>query len=155
MSEITNSQDVIDSRDIIARIDELETDEGILQDAIIEAEEALESSEGARAEMQAGKELTEARETLIDFNEENEAELDNLKAIAEQCENYADWKYGEALINEMYFTEYCMDMLKDTGYLPDNLPSWIAIDEDQTAENMKDDYMTVDFDGTDYYMRNC
>ena len=151
---ISNTQDVIDSRDIIARIDELETVEGMLQDDIIEAQEALESSEGARAEMQAGKELEEARGTLVDFNEENEEELSSLKAITEECENYSDWNHGETLINEMYFTEYCMDMLVDIGYLPSDMPSFIAIDEDQTAENMKDDYMTVDFDGTEYFMRS-
>ena len=153
--DISNTQDVIDSRDIIARIDELETDESMLQDTIIEAEEALESSEGARAEMQAGKELTEAREALVDFNEENEEELSSLKAVAEECKNYADWKCGETLINEMYFIEYCMEFLVDCGYLPSDLPSFIAIDEEQTAENMKDDYMEVDFDGETYLMRSC
>ena len=152
--DISNTQDVIDSRDIIARIDELETDESMLQDTIIEAEEALESSEGAKDEMQAGKELTEAREALIDFNEENEEELSSLKAVAEECENYADWKHGATLINYMYFTEYCMELLKDIGDLPQDIPSYIAIDEEETAENLKADYMEVDFDGETYLMRS-
>ncbi|MCK5605078.1 hypothetical protein KAR91_24525 [Candidatus Pacearchaeota archaeon] len=137
MSEITNSQDVIDSRDIIARIDELETDQSMLQDDITEAEEGLESSEGAIAEMQAGKELEEARKALIDFNEDNEEELNSLKAVAEECEGYGDWAYGETLISEVYFTEYCMEMLKDIGDLPQDIPSYIAIDEEQTAEKLK------------------
>ena len=159
MAEITNTQDVIDSRDIIARIDELETDQEMLKDEITETEEhrgLAEKDEVSETELDSlQKDIETAREALIDFNEENEEELNSLRAVAEECEGYSDWAYGEALISEMYFTEYCMDMLKDIGDLPQDIPSYIAIDEEQTAENLKADYMTVDFDGTDYYMRSC
>ena len=50
-------------------------------------------------------------------------------------------------------TDYAFEMLEDCGTLPKDLPSWIVIDRDATAENMKADYTSVDFDGVTYWVR--
>lgn len=115
---IDNSQDVIDSRDVIARIEELEA---------IEADER-------------------------DSDEQDE--LTALLKLQYQAEPYSDdWKYGATLISESYFTDYTEELLKDCGYLPAELPSWIVIDWEETAENVKVDYTSVEFDGVTYWIR--
>jgi len=122
---LDNGQDVIDSRDVIARIEEL-TDE----------RDALDGDE----------------DKLAEFDESDEGEeLKALKSLAEDAEGYApDWNYGAALIRESYFVEYCQELLEDIGDLPKNLPHYIAIDWEKTAENIKVDYTEVDFDGVTY-----
>ena len=130
--EISNTQDIIDSRDVIERIEELENEiENLIEEAT-ESEENYEDDE----------EYWELKE-----------ELDTLLDLQEQC-NYGDWKYGEALIHEDYFVEYVEDMLKDIGYLPNDVPWFIEIDWDKTAENIKMDYTEVNFDGETYYIRS-
>ena len=117
-NEITNSEDIIDSRDIIARIEHLES---------------LEPDE---------------------IEDEEQEELDALKALSDECEGYGDWQYGETLISRDYFVEYVQDMLADCGMIPKDLPSFVEIDWQATADNIEHDYMTVEFDGVDYLMRS-
>lgn len=113
-TEISNSQDVIDSRDVIERIAELEGTE----------------------------------------DEDELTELKALQALAEQCEGCGDWEYGESLINEDYFEDYARELAEDIGAIEKD-SKWPAtcIDWEQAANELKQDYMEVDFDGTTYYMR--
>lgn len=81
-------------------------------------------------------------------------ELLILEALNEEGSSVtSDWAYGELLIHEDYFTEYCKEMLDDCGDLPSNMPDYIVIDWDATAENLKADYTEIDFDGTTYLVR--
>ncbi len=126
--EIDNGQDIIDSRDIIARIEELES--------LIEENNEL---------------ADEDKEDLTDETEE----LEKLKALADEGANCAgDWEYGAALIRESYWVDYVQDLLADIGDLPRDLPHYIVIDWEQTAENIRADYSTVTFDGVAYYVRS-
>lgn len=103
------------------------------------------------------REVLERIEELKGIEERDEAENDELKALTalqDEAEGYCpDWKFGAALIRESYFTEYTMDMLADIGDLPRDIPHYIAIDEEQTAENIKVDYTEVNFDGVTYLVR--
>ena len=119
-NEITNGEDIIDSRDIIARIEELDT--------LIDDDTA---------------------------DEDEREEFKQLKALAAQCEGYGDWEHGEALISADYFVDYVKDLLEDCGDIPRDVPWYVAIDWEATAENIKVDYMAVDFDGQEYFMRSC
>lgn len=123
--EITNSEDIIDSRDVISRIDYLES--------------WLEGMDD---------------EELEDYEDEKE-ELENLKALQEEGEFSPDWQYGETLIHEDYFKEYCRDLIQDIGDLPSGIPPYIEgnIDWDGVANDLKVDYNIVDFDGVSYYIR--
>lgn len=126
--------DVIDSRDIIERIEELESTQTDLV-------ERLSNGEISESDMKA-------------FDDEEGKELDMLRELAEEAEQYSrDWEYGETLIHEDYFVEYCMEMLKDCGELPTNIPWYVVIDEEATAENLKSDYVELNLDGQIYYMR--
>lgn len=115
-TEITNEQDVIDSRDIIERIAELEDTE----------------------------------------DDDEKAELEALKALEEEASGYSsDWEYGSQLIRDSYFAEYAEELCKDIGDLPKELPWYIAnhIDWDGVAEEIKQDYTMVDFNGVEYWVR--
>jgi hypothetical protein len=57
------------------------------------------------------------------------------------------------LIADEYFTEYAIDMLKDCGELPANIPHYIVIDEEATAKNIQQDYSTVEIEGFIYWYR--
>jgi hypothetical protein len=120
-----NDSEVINSREIIERIEEL----------------------GQQ------KEKWEADQDNLEFPEQDE--LDELQKLADQCKDCADWEYGETLIREDYFVEYCKDLVKDTGDIPSNLPWYIEnhIDWDGVADELKVDYMEVDFNGNTYYIR--
>lgn len=118
-----NSDDVIDSRDVIARIEELEGEIGA---------EGFEDVNGG----------------------EIKDELAALKAFAKEAEDYApDWQYGATLIRDSFFVEYCRDLVADIGDLPRDLPGYLAIDWEKTADNLRVDYTSVEFDGVTYWVR--
>ncbi len=116
---VDNMADVIDSRDVIERID-------YLTDVIDRADE---------------------------IDEDDVSELAVLKALAEEGESLADWTHGVAIIRESYFTDYCQDMLDDCGDLPKDLPSYLVIDWEATAHNLRMDYTEIEFDGITYLAR--
>lgn len=127
-----NMMDVIDSRDIIERIEEL--------DDLVAEQLQLELDGG---------------ETDRDWPEWLE-ELQTLKTLAEEAKDYVpDWEYGATLIRYSYFTEYCREMLEDCGDIPSNLPWYIAdhIDWEDVARELKVDYKEVEFNGVVYYVR--
>jgi len=152
----STSDQVIDSRDIIERIEELEGEQEALKDTVTEAQDALDEA-GDLAENLAELQATaEAADTaLCEWEEGDEGqELKALLALQDEAEGYApDWKYGTTLIREDHFPDYCQELLADCGDLPRNLLDYIVIDWDATAENLKADYTEVDFDGTTYLVR--
>lgn len=91
----------------------------------------------------------------VKLRAENKTELAALLALAEECEGSPDWKHGEALIRESYWIEYVEEMLKVCGDLPQSIPWYIAIDWDETTQNIAQDYSIVAFDRVDYYIRSC
>lgn len=120
---ISNLDDIIDSRDVIARIEELES------------------------------EIEDGEESGQDVEDEKE-ELAELKALAEQGEGYGDWAHGETLIRESYFVEYAEQLADDIGAV-NRESSWPNnhIDWEAAAAELKIDYMSLDFGGTEYWMR--
>ena len=157
----TNSDNVIDSRDIIARIEELERDREDLENAITNAKESLEdfndpTSAMDEDEREAQQEtLTAAIDALTDWDKDEDGqELTALKALAEEAEGYSsDWNDGATLIAASCFVDYCQELCADLGEIPKDLPSYLVIDWEATAENLKEDYTEVDFDGTTYLVR--
>lgn len=98
----------------------------------------------------------DAKEAFAAFEEEWEDEITHYKEISDFCEElsgYGGFEWGTAIIPESEFTEYCKELIRECGYISDNLPGWIKIDWEATAENMKEDYMEVIFKGDTYLMR--
>ena len=164
MPNIDNSEDILDSRDIVARIEEIEEERDALQEAVDEAQEAYTDfldgldDETDADDTEEGRDLADTlageRKALAEWEAgDDPEELAKLKAFAADLEGYGDWDHGETLIRESYFTEYCEDMLKDCGELPREIPSYVVIDWEATAENLKIDYTESEFDGVTYYMR--
>ena len=134
---IDNSADLIDSRDVIARIAELER----------QREDRLsKQSPDLTALSLNGVWATEASEEA--------EELDALTTFAAEAEGYAsDWHHGVTLIRDTYFVEYVQDLLADCGTIPSDLPSWVVLDWAATAENVQVDYTPVELDGVTYWVR--
>lgn len=174
MSNIDNTEDLLDSRDIIERIEELESEQDSYVEEYEEAkEEADELAEESGEEWTATERLTDAINALSTFWDlppeeiddavagfrnpadsfEGDEELRVLKKLADQLEGYGDWEHGEALIRESYFVEYVEDLLKDCGDLPKDIPWYIVIDWEATARHIRMDYTEGDFDGVTYLMR--
>jgi len=168
---------IIDSRDIIKRIAELEGERTDLEEAVEEAVKELaeletpsddavvstrELDDDDEALEDAQAQLTSAKEALADWLDEydNEkeqyGELYHLRTLADEASQYSgDWLHGETLILDEYWEEYVQELLIDIGDLPRDLPSYLVIDWTATADNLAADYhTTVDFDGHTYYMRN-
>jgi hypothetical protein len=132
-TELDNYQDVIDSRDVIARIESLR-------------EEREEYQERDRTEP-----LTKS---WSQANPEEAQELAALEKLAEEASGYAaGWQCGEMLIRDSYFTEYARELLEDCGDLPKDLPHYIHIDWESTARDIRMDYTAVDFAGVTYWIR--
>lgn len=122
---IDTSNDLIDSRDIIARIAELS--------------DQRDDWTGSQADWLATDEGHE---------------LEALETLAGEAEGYADdWHHGVTLIRDTYFVEYVQDLLVDCGTIPSNLPSWVELDWEATAKNVQVDYTAVELDGITYWVR--
>lgn len=142
-TEITNTTDIIDSRDIIARIEYLESEQADL----------LMNEDG---ETVAPEELSdEARKAFHAWEEENAHELDALRSLRDEAESSPDWEYGETLIRESYFEDYARELAEDCGDVPKDL-KWPlrCIDWEQAARELKMDYTSISFDGVEYFIRS-
>ena len=153
----TNTDDVINSRDIIARIDELQSERDALENDRDELRAALNviDDEDSREYREAEEAYDTAYITLTEWDNSDEAdELRALTALADEGSNSSDdWTYGATLIHADYFETYAEELCKDIGDLPQNIPDYIVIDWEATAENLKVDYTEVDFDGETYWVR--
>lgn len=121
---IDNSLDVIDSRDVIARIEELES-------------ELCPSDESDGTDNAEREELA----TLV-------ALADEASGYA------ADWQYGETLIRDSYFEDYAQELAEDIGAIDSNAtwPN-NCIDWERATRELQMDYTAVDFDGVTYWIR--
>jgi hypothetical protein len=87
-----------------------------------------------------------------DLNDNESAELAALKKFQKEYDFVDGWNYGAEFIAEEYFTEYVKDMLEGCGTIPRDLPDYVAIDWEETADNLKCDYADVEFNGVYYYV---
>lgn len=149
--------DTIDSRDIIARLEDLDSEN---QNLITEQYTAFTKSldvinEPSDVRTAAKDEYDKVTRALTEWVDSYNDELVALRDLNRECEEItADWIHGEVLINEGYWVDYVKELCEDVGFIPRDLPHYIAIDWEQTAENISADYSTVDFDGNTYYLRN-
>ena len=160
MNSFDKFDDIIDSRDVIARIEELREER---QDILGRLEEArdnwaeydADTDEGAAsAELQQW--VCDAERDLENWDASDEAdELRILEALASEGEASPDWQYGETLIRESYFKDYAQQMAEDCGMIPDNL-TWpcTCIDWEQATRELRSDYSEIEFDDVTYLIRS-
>ena len=158
--------DVIDSRDVIKRLDELESDLADRESDLADRESDLadrESDLAAEAALEAAKEARDAakeardaaKEALEAFKTDQQDELVALRALvaeASQCTD--DWEHGATLIRERHFVKYAEQLADDIGAIDLN-HKWPLnhIDWEAAAEELQGDYCEVDFDGETYFVR--
>jgi hypothetical protein len=88
------------------------------------------------------------------FTKEWIDELNSIREIDElETEVGNEFQHGCTLIPIEEFEDYCKDLLKECGYISKDFPSWIVVDYDATANNMKVDYTEVEFRGDTYFVR--
>jgi len=127
--EITNGEDILDTRTIEDRIRYLETDHDDCGE--------VDSSD----------------DRCPDRIEHDE--LQTLRALRDDYSGGEGWLDGSTLIRDSYFKEYAEDMASEiTDYDP-RRTSWpfTCIDWDKAADDLKMDYTSVDFDGVEYWTR--
>lgn len=157
LNPVSNSDDVIDSRDVIAAVESLESQ---IEDCDFE----IEAKQDAIADCDSSTE--EGRESIADLNLDLddlrnqkaglEDELRPLKLFADDAENCSsDWKYGATLIRDSYFEDFARQEVEDVGDLPKDLPWYIEsnINWEGVAEDLQQDYSSVEFDGVTYWVR--
>ena len=157
MATFDKYSDVIDSRDVIARIEELEGEREALQLEIDDAEVQWLKTEAGTDEAHAVVDRRQAAYVALDtWDASSDAdELRILKALADEASGYAaDWTHGETLIRDSYFRDYAEQLADDIGAIDRNA-SWPVkcIDWDQAARELQMDYSAVDFDGVTYWIR--
>ncbi len=138
---------VIDSRDIIARIAELEA----------ARDDAAERYRWAINAYEAESDPENSAPNLTDFqmDEDDTAELAALLALEADAEGYADdWRYGVTLIRDSYFEDYARELAEEIGAMDPNA-SWplTCIDWAEAARQLQQDYTAVEFDGVTYWVR--
>lgn len=140
-NEISNYDDIIDVRDVIARVEELREE----RDTFV-----VGSPDGNEAE---------APEQWAAENPEDAAELETLEdLLASLCGKGGDeqWEgdwYPVIMVRDSYFEDYAQDLAEDCGFTSGN--EWPArcIDWGQAALELQMDYSFVEFNGVTYWYR--
>lgn len=141
MVDIDNSEDTIDVRDVIARFEELETER---DDFVSGAPD--------------GSETPDPQGWAAD-NPEESSELDLLTTLLEELKGYGgdeqwrgDW-YPVTLLRRSHFVDAMRELVEECYLGGKELPSFIEIDWQKTADNLEQDYAGVDYDGVEYLYR--
>lgn len=138
MTKFSNSDDMIDVRDITARIEELEDEQNDFE----------HDDDGNRTEAD-----------WADANPDDAAELATLASLMSDLAGYGgdvQWRgawYPAVLIAESHFADYCQELVEDIHDMPDGMPSYLVINWKATADNLRIDYSEVEFDGETFLYR--
>lgn len=129
--EITNSDDVIDVRGVIARFEELET----------ELDDAHEDDE-----------TNEALDLRAEFNTLKEL-LSELEGNGGDEEWRGSW-YPLLLVRDSHFEDFARQEAKDLDLIKSDARwPYTCINWEEAADELKQDYTTVEFDGVTYWYR--
>lgn len=132
MDRIDEFANVIDSRDVIYRVRQLQAlrapgpvPEGVLEEDDYETDQ----------------------DTLF-------AELSELESLEDAASSAPDWDYGAQLIRDSYFVEYAQQLAEDIGSVSRD-GEWPCsyIDWERAADALKIDYFDVEFRGVTYWIR--
>lgn len=149
--QLNINAECIDVRDVIERVEKLENElltvfneQQVIENDDTETDDPMDSAFREWCNVTVHE---DAREYLSLCNL-----LDAL------CGNGGDelWR-GEwfpiTLISEDYFVDYVKELLIDCGDLPKDIPQYIEIDWQKTAENIAVDYSVIDFNEKTFFYR--
>jgi len=184
--EISNRDDTIDSRDVIARFAELTADKESLesevesvQEQVTEAQDGLEEAKAdyetaieneddaetikelagvvkrAKNDLKVAKdELEGAKDNLECWDDADEYE--SLRVLCDEGElSSVEWADGVTMIRDSYFEDYAQELAEEIGAINHNL-NWPnnCIDWERAANELKQDYTSIEFDGVEYWVRS-
>jgi chromosome segregation ATPase len=165
------SRNTIDTRDLYKRqqeLNDLKTAVGSAEEELQEAQDALaahavsgegftdedkEAHDEQAEELQTAVDEAEAehRRALEDFGDDEQTELEELDNLESEI---SDWQHGESMIPEDEFEDYARQFAEDIGGTKDDVWPYTCIDWEKAAEELSQDYSTVSYQGTDYYVRS-
>ncbi len=124
--DVTNRDDIIDSRDVIARIALLKEDTDPPEQKEPEELDAL---------------LKLQEEFITIYREDTGMEL---------------WRQGVTLVNDDYFEEFAQNEAEEMLDIPSDICQWpwYCMDWDRAARELKMDFSSVEFDGQTYWTNN-
>lgn len=131
---ISNTDDIIDVRDIIARVEELEA----------ELENIDDMPEGDMLKNTVQGDVMRAELAQL------QGLLEDLKGNGGDEQWRGDW-YPVTLIRDSHFEDAMDELLEDCGDLPKNLPCYLSITVDYTA--LQQDYASCEYEGVTYWYR--
>ena len=137
---------ILDTRNLIETRDELKQE---ILDSFLENfphyEEMTESFEDIRFE----------EEEIESWKEDFEDELKEIEEIDDvENELGSEFEYGVTLVDVDDWEEFVEQDLEDIGYIPKDFPSWIEIDWKATANNVRQNYTEVTYQGNSYLGRS-
>ena len=136
---------ILDTRDLAERREALKQE---ILDSFLENfphyEEMTESFEDILFE-------EEEIESWKEYFEEELQEIEEINSI--EVELGSEFEYGVTLVDVDDWEEYVEELLEDLGYIPKDFQSWIEIDWEATANNVKVDYTEVTYQGNSYLGR--
>lgn len=139
----------LDTRDLQEQIDNLELE-------IAELNEDLEDLDKDLTYCGSDLDLLTVQDQIATYQEDLQDLRDELQPLLDlKAEGIPEWDDGATLIPADKWEEYVEDLVKDCGYVSNDVSWWIVIDWSATADNVADDYSTVDYDGDTYYYRDC
>ena len=147
MRDLDLTAETIDIRDVIERFETLE-----------ETRDAIEEEWNDNPDND-GLDFSAYVRTDVNWGDDEEDEYQLLNTLLDElrgCGGDEQWRgewYPITLVSHDYFVDYAQDLVVDCGYIPNNLPSWIAIDWEKTADAVKDDYSRVTVGTNDYWYR--
>ena len=147
----------LDSRDLKDRLEELENELEALIEELEDAEEELATYDGGDDEDlgELQEEVNLAKDALKGWKDENQEELDALIALKDYCDGYG-WDLGLTFIAEEDFEEYAEDLASDLYGEEIRNASWPfdCIDWEKAADALRQDYSSIDYQGTKYLFRS-
>ena len=182
-NDFNSSDDIIDSRTVIAKVEELESDIDDLEVEIGELEDErcnkddeiddLSTDVGSLHYEKDKLEIEELQTVMVvlrdDINSidsrieelktdlsELKDELKPIKEFADDGEAYAsDWIHGATLINESYFEKYAQELAYDCGDISQDA-NWPAncIDWEKAADELKIDYKSIEIGCEMFWVRD-
>ncbi len=160
MTDVSSSDDIIDSRDVIERIKELESEKEDLEGNIESLREELHDARLAHGDSDEGLPVIEEIESRLSDAEDalGNFEHDELKALQDlesEADGYTDWKHGATLIRDSHFEDYARELAEELHGDAIGRASWPfdCIDWKQAATDLQMDYTSVEFDSVTYWVR--
>lgn len=148
-SEVESNEIFIDTEREV--IDELEEKRLFIESDLEEGAIDRDEYDAKLSDIEYG--IESARMEIASYESEVQGiqtELSELLKLKEEIGS--EFEHGETMIHEDYFTEYVRELCMDGGYISRDMPSWIEIDWDATADNVRVDYREVEYDGETYLL---